>query len=100
MAKRRAAELGISFAEFARRLFEKELATVMPQGDIDSICGMVEGTPFDMSRRRKRRSSKKLQPTVCSKVVASPDYSCFPPHLRTSGHLNVMICGSATVHRG
>ena len=50
IAKQRAAELGISFAEFARRLFEKELATAMPQGDIDSICGMVEGTPFDMAR--------------------------------------------------
>jgi hypothetical protein len=50
IAKQRAAELGISFAEFARRLFEKELATVAPLGDIDSICGMVEGTPFDMAR--------------------------------------------------
>ena len=48
-AKRRAADLGISFAEFARRLIERELAAAMPQGDIDSICGMVEGTPFDMA---------------------------------------------------
>ena len=54
MAKRRAAELGISFAEFAPRIFEKEFATVMPQGDIDSICGMVEGTPFDMARDGRR----------------------------------------------
>ena len=53
-AKQRAAELGISLAEFARRLFEKELATAMPQGDIDSICGMVEGTPFDMARDGRR----------------------------------------------
>lgn len=49
VAKHRAAELGISFAEFARRLFEKELLTPAPQGDIDSICGMVEGSPFDMA---------------------------------------------------
>ena len=49
-AKQRAAELGISFAEFTRRLFEKELDTPMPQGDIDSICGMVKGAPFDMAR--------------------------------------------------
>lgn len=54
MAKRRAAELGISFAEFARRLFEKELAKAAPHGDIDSICGMVEGTPFDMARDGRR----------------------------------------------
>ena len=31
-AKQRAAELGISFAEFARRLFERELDTLAPQG--------------------------------------------------------------------
>lgn len=50
LAKQRAAELGISFAEFARRLFEKELSRPAPQGDIDSICGIVTGRPFDMAR--------------------------------------------------
>jgi len=54
VAMRRAAELGISFTEFAQHLFEKELATVMPSSDIDSICGMVEGTPFDMARDGRR----------------------------------------------
>ena len=49
-AKQRAAELGISFAEFARRLFEKELEAPTPQGDIEAICGMVSGAPFDMAR--------------------------------------------------
>ena len=49
-AKQRAEELGISFAEFARRLFAKELDTPMPRGDIDPICGMVAGAPFDMTR--------------------------------------------------
>lgn len=49
LAKQRAAELGISFAEFARRLFEKELSLPEPQGDIDSVCGMVTGAPFDMT---------------------------------------------------
>ena len=49
-AKQRGAELGISFAEFARRLFEKELDTSAPQGDLESICGMVQGAPFDMAR--------------------------------------------------
>ena len=53
-AKQRAAELGISFAEFARRLFEKELSLPAPQGDIDSICGMVTGTPFDMATDGER----------------------------------------------
>ena len=50
MAKQRAAELGISFAEFARRLFEKELEAPTPQGDIEAICGMVSGTPFDIAQ--------------------------------------------------
>lgn len=53
-AKRRAGDLGISFAEFARRLIERELATAMPQGDIDSICGMVEGTPFHMAHNGRQ----------------------------------------------
>ena len=49
-AKQRAAELGISFAEFARRLFDRELGPLETRGDIDSICGMVTGEPFDMAR--------------------------------------------------
>ncbi len=53
-AKQRAAELGISFAEFARRLFEKELDAPAPQGDIDAICGMVSGTPIDMAHDGKQ----------------------------------------------
>ena len=53
-AKQRAADLGISLAEFARRIFEKELGMPAPQGDIDSICGMVTGEPFDMALDRER----------------------------------------------
>ncbi len=52
-AKQRAAEQGISFAEFARRLFDKELSTAETQGDIEAICAMVRGEPFDMSYERK-----------------------------------------------
>ena len=53
-AKQRAAELGISFAEFVRRLLDKELDAPAPQASIDSICGMVAGAPFDMARDGKR----------------------------------------------
>ncbi len=49
-AKQRAAELGISLAELARRLFEKELQQAPMQGDIDSIRGIVQGSPFDMAQ--------------------------------------------------
>ena len=53
-AKQRAADLGISFAEFIRRLLDRELATPAPQAGIDSICGMVAGAPFDMARDGKQ----------------------------------------------
>lgn len=48
-AKRRAAEQGISFAEFVRRLFHRELGSAEPRGDLDAICAMVHGEPFDMA---------------------------------------------------
>lgn len=49
-AKRRATDLGISFAEFVRRLLDRELDAPAPQIGIDSICGIVSGAPFDMAR--------------------------------------------------
>ena len=52
-AKRRAAEQGISFAEFVRRLFYRELGTAEPRGDLDAICAMVSGEPVDMSEDGK-----------------------------------------------
>jgi len=45
-AIQRAAGQGISFAEFARRLFDRELRTARPQGD---RCAMVHGEPFNMA---------------------------------------------------
>lgn len=48
-AQQRAEELGISFTEFTQRLFEKELNTAIPGSSIGSICGMIKGTPFDMT---------------------------------------------------
>ena len=49
LAKQRASELGISFAEFTRRLLEQELTGTDPQGDIESIRGIVNGPAFDMA---------------------------------------------------
>ena len=37
-------------ANFVRLLFKRELDAPAPQGDIESICGMVTGTPFDIAR--------------------------------------------------
>ena len=52
--KRRATELGARFAKFVRRVSKRELDAAVPHGDIDSICGMVTGTPFDMAREGKQ----------------------------------------------
>ena len=52
-AKQRAAEQGISFAEFARRLFDRELGAAEPQGDLAAIRAMVHGEPFDMAEGAK-----------------------------------------------
>ena len=48
--KRRATKLGTSFAKFARCLVKSELDAPASQGDIDSVCGMVTGTPIDIAR--------------------------------------------------
>ena len=42
------------FATFARRLFKRELDPPALQGDIESVCGMVAGTPIDMARDGKQ----------------------------------------------
>ena len=49
-AKRWATELGTRVADFARRPFKRELDASAPQGDFESVCGMVSGTPFDIAR--------------------------------------------------
>ena len=33
---------------------EKEFGLLVPLGDVDSICGMVTGMPFDMARDGER----------------------------------------------
>ena len=52
-ARQRAADQGISFAEFARRLFDREFGAAEPQGDLEAICAMVHGEPFDMAAGAK-----------------------------------------------
>lgn len=41
-------------ANFVRLLFKRELDAPVPQDDIESICGMVTGTPFDIARDGKQ----------------------------------------------
>ena len=48
-------------------------------------------------------SSGRVDPVMVleslSVPLVNPDYSCFPPHRRTSGHVNVMNCGRPLVTR-
>lgn len=50
-AKRRAAELGVSFAEYIRRLVARDLARETPHGDISAIFGLGRSGRSDISAR-------------------------------------------------
>ncbi len=47
-AKRRAADLGISFAEYVRRVLDRELGDE-PKGDISEIFGLFDSGVSDVS---------------------------------------------------
>lgn len=50
-AQARAAELGISFAEYVRRLVADDIGTPKPKADISSLFDLIdEGPPTDIAR--------------------------------------------------
>ncbi len=50
-AQAKAAELGLSFAEYVRRVIARDLGEVKPQADISVIFDLVtEGEPTDIAR--------------------------------------------------
>jgi hypothetical protein len=53
-AKRRAAELGVSFAEYVRRLVARDLAEERPRGDISRIFGLGNSGRSDISARKQK----------------------------------------------
>ncbi|MGH6925048.1 MAG: hypothetical protein ACRED5_15045 [Propylenella sp.] len=54
-ARARAAELGISFAEFVRRAVDKELDAPKPKFDITQIFDLVdEGPPTNIARDKHK----------------------------------------------
>ena len=54
-AQAKAAELGISFAEYARRLVERDLGEPKPKADVSIIFDLVtEGEPTDIARDKDK----------------------------------------------
>jgi hypothetical protein len=54
-AHAKAAELGISFAEYIRRLVANDLGEIKPQFDISSMFGIIdEGPPTDIARDKDK----------------------------------------------
>ena len=51
--KRKAAELGISMAEYIRRLIEQDLSTPRPQADITSIFALGNSGGSDIASEGK-----------------------------------------------
>lgn len=51
-AKRRAGELGISFAEYVRRLITKDLESGEPPTGLDELFGIGDSGGADIARRK------------------------------------------------
>lgn len=52
-AKRRAADLGISFAEYVRRTLDRDLGDE-PKGEISAIFGLFDSGRSDVSQHKER----------------------------------------------
>jgi hypothetical protein len=53
-AKRRAAELGISFAEYVRRVLDRDLGGVTARADPGEIFGLFDSSGSDVAREKDR----------------------------------------------
>jgi hypothetical protein len=51
-ARRRAAELGISLAEYVRRLIRRDLADDRPRGDVTSLFALGKSAGSDVRRHK------------------------------------------------
>jgi hypothetical protein len=53
-ARAKAAELGISFAEYVRRLLANDLGEPKPTADISIVFDLVDGPPTDIARDKDK----------------------------------------------
>ncbi len=60
LAKRKAVDLGISMAEYIRRLVEQDLAQAGPNSDISAIFGIGDSGGGDISVDRKTATAEAI----------------------------------------
>ncbi len=60
LAKRKAVDLGISMAEYIRRLVEQDLAQPSPNSDISAIFGLGDSGGSDISVDRKAATAEAI----------------------------------------
>ena len=60
LVKRKAAELGISMAEYIRRLVERDLRQAAPAVDISDIFGIGDSGGSDIAVDRKRATGEAI----------------------------------------
>ena len=60
LAKRKAADLGISMAEYIRRLIDRDLKRAGPSGDISDIFGIGESDGSDIAVDRKKATAEAI----------------------------------------
>lgn len=54
-AHAKAAELGISFAEYVRRVLANDLGTLQPKADISAVFDLIDdGPPTDIARDKNK----------------------------------------------
>ncbi len=60
LLKRRAAELGISMAEYIRRLIDRDLSDCTASGDISAIFGMGDSGGSNIAVDRKHATAEAI----------------------------------------
>ena len=60
LVKRKAADLGVSMAEYIRRLVERDLRQAGPRADISDIFGLGDSGGSDIAVDRKRASAEAI----------------------------------------
>ena len=60
LVKRKAADLGISMAEYIRRLVERDLGQAVPSSDISAIFGIGDSGGSDIAVDRKGATAEAI----------------------------------------
>ena len=78
-AQAKAAELGISFAEYVRRLVANDLGEPKEEFDISSIFGLIdEGPPTNIARDKDKMLGEAVWEEYLRKTVRKPRRTAKP----------------------